>query len=78
MDCSADKLAAGTANGFVYTEPTAPALLAALGRAVSTWRDRKRWRELQHNGMRQDFGWQASARRYCELYREVMAQKKTA
>lgn len=77
VDCRTDTLAAGTANGFVYTESTAPALLAALGRAVTAWHDRKCWRELQHNGMRQDFGWQASARRYCELYRDVMAQKQT-
>ena len=68
VDCTESTLAAGTANGFVLTEPTAPALLAALTRAVSTWRDRARWRALQVNGMRLDFSWDAGARRYREIY----------
>ena len=68
VDCNEDTLAAGTANGFVLTEPTAPALLAAVRRAVSVWRDRARWRELQENGMRLDFSWQAGAQRYRDIY----------
>ncbi|MBX9811277.1 MAG: glycogen synthase GlgA [Burkholderiales bacterium] len=73
VDCNEAMLEAGTANGFVFTEPDAPQLLAALGRAVATWHDRKRWKKLQRNGMRLDFGWRASAGRYCELYRAVVA-----
>jgi len=73
VDCNAATLAAGTANGFVFTEPTPQALLAALERAVGTWRDRARWRDLQRNGMRLDFSWRASAQRYCDLYRTLIA-----
>ncbi len=72
VDCNEATLEAGTANGFVFTAPDAPELLAALGRAVATWRDPKRWKELQRNGMRLDFGWQASALRYRDLYRTVI------
>jgi len=74
VDCNAATLAAGTANGFVFTEATPQALLAALERAVSTWRDRAQWRELQRNGMRLDFSWQTSAQRYCDLYRALVAK----
>jgi len=73
VDCNQATLDAGTANGFVFTEPTAPALLAALRRAVEAWHDRKRWRQLQRNGMRLDFAWQASARRYCDVYHAAVA-----
>jgi starch synthase len=73
VDCTESTLAAGTANGFVLTEPTAPALLAALTRAVETWRDRARWRALQVNGMRLDFSWDAGARRYREIYEGLVA-----
>ena len=73
VDCNESTLAAGTANGFVLTEPTAPALLAALQRAVGVWRDRARWRELQTNGMRLDFSWAAGAQRYREIYDQLVA-----
>ena len=61
VDCDATTLAAGTATGFVFAEPTPQALLAALARAVDAWRDRAQWRRLQRNGMRVDFSWQATA-----------------
>jgi len=73
VDCNSANLSAGTANGFVFEEPTPQALLAALRRATETWRDKARWRELQRNGMRLDFGWQRSARRYLDLYRALIA-----
>ena len=73
IDCTEATLAAGTANGFTFVEPTAPALLAALTRAVDTWRDRARWRALQMNGMRLDFSWDAGARRYREIYEGLAA-----
>jgi len=52
--------------------PSMEALLAALVRAFSAWHDRACWRKLQHNGMRSDFGWQPSARRYCDVYRAAI------
>jgi starch synthase len=72
VDCNEATLAAGTANGFVFAEPEAAQLLAALERAVGVWREREVWKALQRNGMRLDFGWQTSARRYRELYRALV------
>jgi starch synthase len=68
VDCTAATLADGSASGFVFREPGAEALLAAVGRAVSAWRDGATWRALQQNGMARNFGWDASARRYAEIY----------
>ncbi|OFZ90912.1 MAG: starch synthase [Betaproteobacteria bacterium RIFCSPLOWO2_12_FULL_62_58] len=72
VDCNERTVQEGTANGFVFEEPTPAALLKALDRAVTTWRDRVAWRRLQRNGMRMDFGWEASALRYRDLYRALI------
>lgn len=57
------------ANGFVMTEVSAVALLETAQRALSCFRDRQRWRQLQHNAMAQDFSWGRSAQEYLQLYR---------
>ena len=72
VDCSERTVRDGTANGFVFREPTPAALIEALNRAVAAWRDRAAWRKLRHNGMRMDFGWDASALRYRDLYRSLV------
>jgi len=60
--------ATGEGTGFVFGEPTAAALLAALGRALDLYRDRPAWRRVQLAGMRRDFSWDGSARQYAGLY----------
>jgi len=71
VDCSAETLANGTASGFVFNDPSVEALLDAIGRALAVWRNPHDWRQVQRNGMRRDFSWGASARRYLELYRAM-------
>ena len=68
VDCTPATLADGSASGFVFHEPSAAALLAAVERAARAWRDGATWRALQRNGMARDFGWEASARRYAAIY----------
>ena len=68
VDCTAATLAEGRASGFVFQEPSAAALLAAIERAARVWRDGSAWRALQRNGMARDFGWETSARRYVAIY----------
>ena len=55
-------------NGFTFLEPTAPALLAAVQRAVAAWHDRPRWRRLQQDGMNRDHTWAEPARQYARIY----------
>jgi starch synthase len=54
-------------TGFLFDEPTADALAAAVHRAVALWR-RRGWRALQLRCMRQDHSWASSAARYQRLY----------
>jgi starch synthase len=74
-DCNARTLADGTATGFVFHEPAAAALLAAIDRALAARNDPATWRALQVNGMRRDFSWQASAQCYAELYVAIGAER---
>jgi starch synthase len=55
-------------TGFLFERAEAPALGAAVGRAIAAWREPRRWREIQRAGMRRDFSWREAARRYADLY----------
>jgi starch synthase len=61
--------ATDTGNGFVFSEYSLEAMLAALRRAVDLYRgDRGAWRRLMVRGMCEDHSWRASAREYMKLY----------
>ena len=45
-----------------------------MQRAVQAWHDKRIWRQIQRNGMAREFGWKASAQRYLELYRSMLAR----
>lgn len=61
------------ANGFCFFDFDANALYNAIRRAVSVYRNNPAgWRQLQLNGMRRDSTWETSAKRYLQLYHEVL------
>ena len=71
-DCTPDTLAAGRATGFIFKEPTPEALANCIDRALELHRDQKSWMRLMQIGMAQNWSWEASARRYLELYSEAV------
>ena len=71
VDASADNLDARRASGFTFDEPSAPAMLAALQRALALYHDVYQWDAMQRFGMSQDFSWRRSARGYLDLYRSL-------
>jgi starch synthase len=73
IDASHAALAAGVANGLQFAPVTAEALGFALRRALELFRAPDRWRAMQAFAMRQPVGWQASAERYADLYRALVA-----
>ncbi|MBA2961173.1 MULTISPECIES: glycogen synthase GlgA [Ramlibacter] len=60
-------------TGFVMRSADAAGFAEALGRVRQAWQDPARWRRIQANGMARPFGWDASARRYLEVYAQAMA-----
>jgi starch synthase len=60
---------AGKATGFVFLPYTPAALLETLERALEYYyKHPDRWRDLQRNGMNQDWSWARSAALYEKLY----------
>jgi starch synthase len=55
-------------TGFLFERAESAALLEALRRGVATYRDPRRWREIQRRGMARDFSWSGPARQYADLY----------
>jgi starch synthase len=60
-------------NGFKFSRYAPEELLSMTRRALEVYRSPQRWRELMKNGMRRDFSWSCSARRYVELYRSAVS-----
>ncbi len=73
-DANEKTLSAGTASGFQFGEYSALALTDALQRACNTYAQGDVWKRLVQTGMRQDWSWTASARRYVDLYRATANQ----
>ncbi|HZP38001.1 MAG TPA: glycogen synthase GlgA [Methylomirabilota bacterium] len=61
-----------TGTGFVFDAFTPEALLTAVRRAASIYRQPVLWKALVRNAMTQDFSWDASAREYVTLYRKAL------
>lgn len=55
-------------NGFTFNDYTADSMLDAINRALLKYRDKKVWKQIQLNGMKEDFSWDKSAKKYLQLY----------
>ncbi len=75
VDATPEATRRGSANGFVFEEYSPAAFLDAVTRAVRMFKDPRAWRQLQDVGMRQDFSWGRSARRYLDAYRRLIAAR---
>jgi starch synthase len=59
-------------TGFTFRDYRPDALLEALTRALTLFRDRRKWKALQQAGMQQDFSWDRSAGEYVKIYDRVL------
>ena len=62
----------GTGTGISFARCDKEDLLDAMRRAKELYEDKAAFRSVQEQGMAADFGWEASARQYRALYREVL------
>lgn len=74
IDCNDMAIAEGVGTGVQFT-PTIGMLEAAILRTTALWRNGRVWRRVQRNAMRADVSWRRSARRYAQLYRDLLAEK---
>lgn len=72
-DANEGNLASGTATGFQLAGYSPEAFLAAIHRAIDMYRHHPQtFRRLIETGMRTDWSWQSSARKYAELYERAL------
>src|SRR5574338_543005 len=62
-----DKTEEGT--GFVFKKYDAAEMLKEIKRALKVFEDKKIWQKIMRAGMKLDFSWDVSAKRYIELYK---------
>ncbi|HMK55978.1 MAG TPA: glycogen/starch synthase [Dissulfurispiraceae bacterium] len=55
-------------TGFLFNSHNRDALMAAVGKALSVFRQKNIWQILVGNAMEADFSWKNSAEKYLELY----------
>lgn len=73
VDCSLEDMAAGSANGFVFTEFSTQALERAIRRAFALYARPAEWRAVRQRAMLQPLGWDTAAAQYVALYRHLIA-----
>lgn len=71
IDANDAALSHAAATGVLIDGVNHDALIGALRRTVRLHADRPVWQSLQRRGMRTDFSWTASARRYASLYADL-------
>ena len=65
-----------TGNGFSFNDYKPDALVLTVERAIEMFKDKNTWKAVQANGMKDDFSWEASAKKYIDIYKT--AKKKRA
>ena len=59
-------------TGFVFEKPHHMSLVAAIKSAFKVFAKREQWQSIQIAGMSQDFSWEASAKKYLDLYQSII------
>jgi starch synthase len=59
----------------MFKKYDAKAFLKEIKRAVNVFGDKKTWIKIMKTGMKSDFSWNSSAKKYVELYKTVLSNK---
>ncbi len=58
-------------TGFVFKNYNSQELLNIIKKALKTFKNKKIWKQIQINGIKQDFSWNKSAKKYLEIYQAM-------
>jgi starch synthase len=65
----------GDGNGFMFKQYNAKAMTKELNRALKIFEDKKAWTKIIKNGMKSDFSWNSSAKKYIDLYKTILSNE---
>jgi starch synthase len=78
-DVTAETLASNRATGFSFNQYDISALEETLRRAIGVYtQEPKVWSRIVENGMRQDWSWDNSAKRYLDVYAHMISVREQA
>jgi starch synthase len=63
----------GTGTGFKFEKYDSKEMLSTVKLAMQVYANQAIWLKIVKNGMSKDFSWEASARKYIQLYKKLMA-----
>ena len=63
-----------TGTGFVFEHYTADSLHWAMEYAITTFANKKAWRKIRIQGMKEDFSWDKQIKEYLKLYDKIVKQ----
>ncbi|UCB57789.1 MAG: glycogen synthase [Candidatus Omnitrophota bacterium] len=61
-------------NGFLFEKYSPGEMMRAIMRALKLYENREKWRSLMLKAMDCDFSWEASAKKYIELYGQALKE----
>lgn len=61
-------------TGFLFNRPYPSVFTAELKRAFNYHQHPETWRRIQSNGMKTNFSWEQSARKYVAVYEDLMSE----
>lgn len=74
LDDTVDDYQGGRGNGFKFEEYSADALVAKVTEAIMVYRDRRKWRSLKQNAMKEDYSWTRAAGEYMDVYKKAVSK----
>ena len=63
----------GQGNGFMFKKYNTIDFLAELKHAIKIYNNKEAWAKIVRNGMKADFSWNSSAKKYIELYKTILS-----
>ncbi len=66
-----EDLSEGT--GIIIDELSGKGIISAVKRAITYFKDKEKWAEVQKRIMQEDFSWEVSAKRYLDIYERVLS-----
>jgi starch synthase len=71
LEDTIDDISGSSGTGFKFTGYSGADLLKAVQRALAAFANQSTWKKLMRAGMAKDFSWEASAKKYLQVYRSL-------
>jgi starch synthase len=71
-DTVEDYSGSGKGTGFKFDKYDSQELLKVIQRALKVYQQPEEWKKIMRNGMLRDFSWENSARKYINLYKDLL------